>query len=108
MASSIKSGAAAGLLLIAVHEGFNSYSALMSSPWTCENFGADPEKAASSRRLVRKATAVNIVLGIGTSMVIGNWTPLLGLSAVSAWMYWEYEQALARGAAAGTTGWAKD
>lgn len=97
----------AGLFLMAVHEAFNAYGALNSSPWTAENFGADPEKAASCRRYVLKATGANVVLGIGSWMVSGSAAPFLGICGVSAWMYWEYEKALKKGAVAGTTGWAK-
>lgn len=97
----------AGLFLMAVHEAFNAYGALNSSPWTAENFGADPEKAASCRRYVLKATGANLVLGIGSWIVSGSPAPFIGIAGVSAWMWWEYEKALEKGAVAGSTSWAK-
>lgn len=98
--------AGGGLFLMALAEAFNVYGALNSSPWTAENFGADPEKAASCRRYVLQADIVNVALGIGTSLIAKNPWPLLGILVITVYMHYCYERALKKGAAAGTAGWA--
>jgi hypothetical protein len=105
--SSTDSGAAAGIFLMALAEAFNVYGALNSSPWTAENFGADPEKARSCRQYVLQADAVNVALGVGTSLIAKNPWPLLGILLITVYMHWMYERALKKGAAAGSDGWAK-
>jgi hypothetical protein len=96
----------AGIFLMALAEAFNVYGALNSSPWTAENFGADPEKARSCRQYVLQADAVNVALGVGTSLISQNVWPLLGILAITVYMHWMYERALRKGAVAGTGGWA--
>jgi hypothetical protein len=100
--------AGAGIFLMALAEAFNVYGALNSSPWTAENFGADPEKAASCRRYVLQADVVNVALGVGTSIIAKAPWPLLGILAITVYMHWMYERALRKGAVAGTGGWAKE
>lgn len=103
MALTKESGA---LFLMTVAEGFNVYGAMNSSPWTAENFGADPEKAASCRHYVLMADVANIAIGFGTSLLINNWSPLWGMVAITVFMHFMYERALRKGATAGTDGWA--
>jgi hypothetical protein len=98
--------ASAGIFLMALAEAFNVYGALNSSPWTAENFGADPEKAKSCRQYVLQADAVNVALGVGTSLIAKNPWPLLGILLITVYMHWMYERALKKGAAAGSDGWA--
>jgi hypothetical protein len=98
--------AGAGIFLMALAEAFNVYGALNSSPWTAENFGADPEKAASCRRYVIQADIVNVALGVGTSIIAKAPWPLLGILAITVYMHYMYERALKKGAAAGSAGWA--
>jgi hypothetical protein len=106
--ASAETTAGAGIFLMALAEAFNVYGALNSSPWTAENFGADPEKARSCRRYVLQADAVNVALGIGTSLIAKNPWPLLGILVITVYMHYMYEKALKKGAAAGSAGWAKD
>jgi hypothetical protein len=103
--ASTTSGAA--LTLMALAEGFNVYGALNSSPWTAENFGADPEKAKSCRHYVIQADVVNIALGIGTSLIAKSPWPLVGLLIITVYMHLAYERALKKGQVAGSSGWAK-
>jgi hypothetical protein len=100
--------AEAGIFLMALAEAFNVYGALNSSPWTAENFGADPEKAKSCRAYVLQADLVNLALGVGTSLVAENPWPLIGIGLITVYMHWMYEKALKKGAVAGTDSWAKD
>jgi hypothetical protein len=106
MASPMDTAAGAGLFLMAVGEAFNVYGAMNSSPWTAENFGADPEKARSCRQYVIQADIANVGLGIGASLVAKAPWPLLGILAITVYMHLMYERALRRGAAAGSTQWA--
>ncbi len=99
--------AGVGLFMVAAAESFNIFSAMNSSPWTAENFGADEEKARSCRKYVVISLVANEALGIGASMLAGNWWPLIGTTAVSLFMWWIYQRALAKGRAAGSSGWAR-
>lgn len=108
MASSAERTAAAGIFLMALAEAFNVYGALNSSPWTAENFGADPEKAKSCRHYVLQADIVNIALGIGSSLVAKSPWPFLGIAVITVYMHYCYERALRKGKTAGSAGWAKD
>jgi len=96
---------AGGLTLAAWAAGFEVMSALNSSPWTAENFGGDSDKAASCREYTLIAVGINIALGVGTSLLVGSWYPLVGVCAISVFMYWIYERAIARGRERNSTGW---
>lgn len=98
-------GASVGLFLVASAESFNIFSALTSSPWTAENFGADESKARSTKEYVIIAVAANEALGAGASMLGGTIWPFIGTTVVSIGMMWIYWRALARGKAANSFGW---
>jgi hypothetical protein len=85
----------------------DAYSTLNSSPWTSENFGADPEKAESCREYVRHAVVFSSVYAVLSSVIAGNWWPVVGSAASNAYLVWLYERALKRGATSGSDGWAK-
>lgn len=95
----------AALALTTVGLGFEIMSALNSSPWTAENFGADEAKAKSSWSYTMQGCAINIALGTGASVLTETWWPLIGTSAVSVYMAWTYHKALSRGMASGSTDW---
>lgn len=97
--------AGAGLFLMATAESFNIISALCSSPWTAENFGADDEKARSTRKYVALAALGNVGLGFGTSLLADSWWPLIGTSIVSVAMWFVYQHALDKGMNSGSKGW---
>jgi hypothetical protein len=99
------SAAGVGLFLMATAESFNIISAMCSSPWTAENFGADEEKASSTRKYVMMAAVGNLGLGFGTSLLAHSWWPLIGTGIVSVAMWFVYDHALKKGMAAGSTGW---
>lgn len=96
-------GAALGLTTVGL--GFEIMSALNSSPWTAENFGADEAKAKSSWSYTLQGCGINVALGVGASVLTETWWPLVGTSAVSAYMAWTYRRALNRGMASGSTDW---
>jgi hypothetical protein len=86
----------------------NAMSSLNSSPWTSENFGADTEKAKSSREYVRHALVVSTVFAGVATYIAHNWWPMVGNVAIGLYMFWLYERALARGAATASDGWANE
>lgn len=98
---------AAILLLQALTNVFDTASALNSSPWTSENFGADPEKARSCREYVLHSVVWSSSMCGLAAYIARSWWPLLGAGLANAYLYWLYERALSRGASAGTRGWAR-
>lgn len=97
--------AGTGLFLVAAAESFNIFSAMNSSPWTAENFGADEEKAKSCEYYVMISAVANTGLGIGASLLAGSWWPLLGTMLVTAFMWYIYKRALKRGMEMNSDGW---
>lgn len=83
----------------------DAYSTLNSSPWTSENFGADPSKAASCREYVRHAIIFSSAYSIASSLLAKSWWPIIGSTLANAYLYWLYERALSRGKASGSSGW---
>lgn len=94
-----------GLGLAAIGIGFEVFSSFTSSPWTMENFGADPQRASSAKFYVALGAAFCEAIGIGYSILAGSWWPLIGTTVVSAMFIVIYLRALAKGQAAGNTGW---
>lgn len=85
----------------------DAYSTLNSSPWTSENFGADPEKAKSCREYVMHAVVYSTVYSVAAAAIAETWWPILGSAVANVYLFWLYERALKRGRMAGTDGWAK-
>lgn len=102
------SSAGVGLFMVAAAESFNIFSAMNSSPWTAENFGADEEKAKSCKYYVIVSVLANTGLGYGASLLAGNMWPLIGTLLVSFFMVWIYWRALDRGMKANSTGWTNE
>jgi hypothetical protein len=93
-------------VMVAWGESYQVFGSLNSSPWTSENFGADPEKAASCRRYVKMAVINNALMGGLGSWLTKSPLPLVATTIVSGFMYYLYENALKRGAVAGSKEWA--
>ena len=102
---SAKTAAAVGMFLVASAESFNIFSAMNSSPWTAENFGADERRANSAKEYVIIACLANEALGVGASLIGRSPWPLVGTTAVSGFMCFIYWRALQRGKDAGAEGW---
>lgn len=94
------------LFLAAGTNVMDIYSALMSSPWTAENFGADEEKAASCREYLAHSIGWTSFYCISAAIIAESWWPVAGLVMSNAYMYWIYQRALARGEEAASEGWA--
>jgi hypothetical protein len=83
----------------------DAFGALNSSPWTSENFGADPVKAQSARYYVMQALIVsNVYSGIAAIISHRIW-PLLGSALNSTFLWYTYRNALNRAMSTGATGW---
>jgi hypothetical protein len=95
------------LFLAAGTNALDVYSALNSSPWTAENFGADAQKAKSCREYVTHSIVVTSFFGVTSAAIAKSWWPVIGTVLANAYMYYLYERALSRGAAAGSQGWQK-
>lgn len=85
----------------------DAYSTLNSSPWTAENFGADPEKVASLRYYVWHAVAVSMFFAITATVIDRTAWPVIGAGLANLYLVWLYRRAADKGAVAGSTGWAK-
>jgi len=103
--SGIEGPVSAVLFLQAINSTFDTMSALNSSPWTSENFGADPEKAKTSREYVTHSVVVSGALCIIAAYIARSWWPLIGMAVSNAYLWWIYDRALQRGACAGSTDW---
>ena len=84
---------------------FDAYSTLNSSPWTSENFGADPEKAKSSREYVTHAVIFSVSYALVAGLLAESWYPIVGAAVANTYLVWLYERALQRGKVAGSRGW---
>lgn len=96
----------AALMMTTIGLGFEIMSAMNSSPWTAENFGADEGRRASCWSYTLQACAINAVMGLGASVLTERWWPIIGTTLVSIYMAHTYHRALQRGMLAGNTGWA--
>lgn len=94
-----------GMFLTSIGLGFEIFSSLTSSPWTCENFGADEKRAKSAKEYVILGVVFNEAIGLGASLLTDSYWPLLGVTCISTMFYLVYMRALERGKQAGNTGW---
>jgi hypothetical protein len=85
----------------------DAYSTFESSPWTAENFGADPDKAKSCREYLWHAVGYSMVYAVASSCLARSYWPLVGAAVSNAYLIWLYLRALERGKVTGAKGWAK-
>lgn len=97
--------AGATLFMVAIAASIDTASALNSSPWTAENFGADPDKARSCREYVYWSIAISEGMGALSSWISKSWWPLLGTTLAAGLLWFLYERALRRAQASGSQGW---
>lgn len=100
-------GTAALLFMTSVMLTLDAYSTFESSPWTAENFGADPEKAKSCREYLWHAVGYSTAYSFASAMIAHSWWPVIGSVIANAYLVWLYLRALKRGAVAGSMGWSK-
>jgi hypothetical protein len=97
---------AAVLFLQASTNAMDAFSALNSSPWTAENFGATETKAKSCREYVLHAIAVTAFYGIAAAAIARSLWPIIGTLIADVYLWWLYSRALKRGRETASTGWA--
>lgn len=98
--------AAALLFLTSAMMTLDAYSTFQSSPWTAENFGADPVKAKSCKEYLCHAVGYSMAYAIASAAIAGSWWPIIGAVISNAYLVWLYLRALDRGKTTGSTGWA--
>jgi hypothetical protein len=87
----------------------DAYSTLESSPWTSENFGADPIKARSAKQYLAHAVANSMLVAAMGAIIAKSrraWWGVVAAAVANVYLIWLYLRALAKGAAAGSAGWA--
>jgi hypothetical protein len=101
-------GAVAALLfLTSSMMTLDAYSTFESSPWTAENFGADPVKAKSCKEYLTHAVVYSLAYATASAVLAQSWWPLVGAVISNAYLVWLYLRALDRGKSTGSSGWAK-
>ena len=96
---------AAILFLTATMNTLDAYSALNSSPWTAESFGADPDKLASLRGYVSHSIVFSMVYAVIASMIAGSLWPIAWAATANAYLWWLYDRAALRAQEKGSTTW---
>lgn len=97
--------ASAILFIQASTNAMDVYSALNSSPWTAQSFGADPEKRKACMEYVYHSLGVTAFYSFAAAVLAKNWWPIVGWSIASSYMYYLYTRALSRAQESGSTSW---
>jgi hypothetical protein len=97
--------ASAILFIQASTNALDVYSALNSSPWTAQSFGADPEKRRACMEYVYHSIGVTAFYAITASLIAQNPWPIIGMVIADGYMYWLYTRALNRAMESGSQGW---
>jgi hypothetical protein len=90
------------LTVLVVSEVPNFWSGFLPSLFTIATFsGGDERKAAHTKSWIRRgeiqALGLSIALGIAASILAEEPWPFIGVLAVSAYLLWQYENALKLG-----------
>ena len=105
MGTEAERGLSALLFIQASTNALDVYSALNSSPWTAQSFGADPEKRRACMEYVHHSIGVTAFYAIAASVISRNPWPIIGMTIADAYMYWLYKRALDRAQTSGSTSW---
>lgn len=97
--------ASAILFIQASTNALDVYSALNSSPWTAQSFGADPEKRKACMEYVYHSIAVTSFYALAAAWLAENIWPIIGMVIADAYMFWLYRRALNRAEQAGSKSW---
>lgn len=98
-------GLSALLFIQASTNALDVYSALNSSPWTAQSFGADPEKRDACMHYVEQSIGVTAFYAIAGALIAKNPWPIIGMVIANAYMYRLYKQALDKAQESGSTSW---
>ena len=97
--------ASAILFIQASTNAMDVYSALNSSPWTAQSFGADPEKRRACMEYVHHSIGVTAFYAVAAAAIARNVWPIIGMAIADAYMYWLYSRALRRAQESGSRSW---
>ncbi|HEX3561812.1 MAG TPA: hypothetical protein VHU24_03150 [Solirubrobacterales bacterium] len=103
--SDAERGLSALLFIQASTNALDVYSALNSSPWTAQSFGADPEKRAACMEYVHHSIGVTAFYAIAAAAIAKNPWPIIGMVIADGYMYWLYKRALDRAQESGSKSW---
>lgn len=106
MGGGANSALAALLFMNSAMMTLDAYSTFESSPWTAENFGADPNKVKSCKEYLCHAVVYSMAYAVASSLLAGSWWPVIGAAISNGYLVWLYLRALDRGKVTGSTGWA--
>lgn len=81
------------------------YSAVNSSPWTAEHFGASEQDEKSLRKYVYHAIVQAAFFNLIAAVIAGTAWPLLGMVLEDAYMYYLYHNAIQTSKAKTQSGW---
>lgn len=93
------------LFIQASTNAMDVYSALNSSPWTAQSFGADPDKRRACMEYVGHSIAVSAFYAIAAALIARNPWPVVGMAIADVYMYWLYRRALDRAVSSGSASW---
>lgn len=96
---------AAVLLIQSATNSMDVFSALNSSPWTAQSFGADEEKRDACLEYVHHSLVFTAAFNGAAAVLAKSWWPVIGWAFASAYMYWLYIRALQRAVDSHSTGW---
>lgn len=97
--------AAAILFIQASTNTLDVASALNSSPWTAQSFGADPAKRESCMRYVRHSMYLSGFYCISAGLIARSPWPIIGFVIAGAYMWYLYTDALNKAQQSGSKGW---
>ena len=94
---------AAPLFMGAGTNGYDAFSAVMSSPWSTEKFTQSPEEEKMAKEYIMHAIVISwIYAGVGSLLAyhsggveLAVW-PLVGAAIVTLYMKWLYVRAVSR------------
>src|ERR1700735_1166937 len=97
--------AAAILFIQSSTNAMDVFSALNSSPWTAQSFGADPEKRKACMEYVYHSLAVTAFYSFSAALLAKSIWPVLGWVIAAGYMWTLYRRALDKAQASGSTSW---
>lgn len=105
-----QNGLAALLFMSSAMNTMDVYSALNSSPWTAESFGADERRAKALKEYVSHAVAYSMAYAVAAAVIVRKkvmgFLIILAAIVTNAYMVWLYTRASRRGREAGAGAWA--
>lgn len=83
----------AGLTVTAMVAAADMFGKVLPAPHELVDRPATAANLARTRAGCMKAAPLVVGLGVGASLLARSPWPFLGVAAVTAWMWWQYDQA---------------